>query len=64
MVLEEGEDNMGFFLYCVSLTVCNHAFTISLVNVSISNNRLPMEVAKSHVLEGSISGLKGASNDR
>lgn len=53
-----------FFLYPLSVIVCNHVFTISLVNVSISNNRLSMEVARSHMLEGSVPGLKGASNDR
>lgn len=45
---------MGFVLYHMSVIVCNNIFTISLLNVSISNNQLSMKVPRSHVLEGSI----------
>lgn len=45
---------MGFVLYHMSIIVCNDIFTISLLNVSVSNNRLSMKVTRSHVLEGSI----------
>lgn len=45
------------------VTVCHCVFHNKL-NVSISNNRFPIEVAKNHVLQGSMFELKRASDSK